>query len=201
MRTVIICGGNVGGYITDYIKHDDFIICADSGYDRAKMFGISPDIIIGDMDSIKETPSVENRIVYPARKDFTDSELVLSYALEHGYDEILMFGMIGTRMDHSLANITLLKQAKAVKAVIIDENNEIYFAENEFTLSGNIGDTVSIVPFEGDISGVTTKGLDYPLDNDTVKCGTTLGVSNVMTDKVCTITIKNGSAFIIRSKD
>lgn len=201
MRAIIICGGNVGEYIKSYIKDEDFVICADSGYDRAKAFGISPNVIIGDMDSIKEAPSSENKIVYPARKDFTDSELVVQYALDNGYDEILMFGMIGTRMDHSLANLTLLKQTKGTRAVIIDANNEIYLAENEFTLSGNVGDTVSIIPFEGDVSGITTEGLDYPLEDGTVKSGTTLGISNVMTAKTCKITIKSGCAFIIRSKD
>ncbi len=201
MRAIIICGGNVSEYIKDYIKKDDFIICADSGYDRAEKFGIEPDVIIGDMDSIAKTPTLENRIVYPMRKDFTDSELVVQYALEHGYDEILMFGMIGTRMDHSLANVALLKQTKGKKAVIIDANNEIYFAEEEFILLGKAGDTVSIIPFEGDAVGVTTEGLDYPLDCGIIKSGTTLGISNVMTGEVCKITIKSGSAFIIRSKD
>lgn len=201
MRAVIICGGNVGEYITDYIKPDDFVICADSGYDRAMKFGIKPDIVIGDMDSVTAVPAEENKIIYPARKDFTDSELAVLYAKEHNYGEILMFGMIGTRMDHSLANITLLKQTRGIKAVIIDANNEIYLLEGEITVSGNVGDTVSIVPFEGDISGVTTSGLDYPLCDGTIKCGTSLGVSNVMTEKNCKITIKNGSAFIIRSKD
>lgn len=201
MRAIIICGGNVESYIKQYIRADDFIICADSGYDRAKEFGIEPDIIIGDMDSIKELPRTENKLVYPSRKDFTDSELVVRYALEHGYDEIIMFGMIGSRMDHTLANIMLLKQTKDIDAVIVDGNNEIYLAENEFVISGEIGDTISIIPFEGNVEGVTTEGLDYPLSDGRIEIGTTLGVSNVMTDKIAKITIKKGSAFIIRSRD
>ena len=123
MRGVIICGGNVGEYIKDYIKPDDYIICADSGYDRAKAFGITPDIVIGDMDSTKEAEIPFEKIVYPVRKDFTDSEIAVNYAIEKGFEEVLMFGMIGTRMDHTLASISLL--SKLQNAVIIDANNEI----------------------------------------------------------------------------
>ena len=199
MRGIIICGGKVGEYIKDYIKPDDFVICADSGYDRAKAFGITPEIVIGDMDSTCEKEIPFEKITYPVRKDFTDSELAVNYAKEKGFDSVLMFGMIGTRMDHSLANISLLSQLD--DAVIIDANNEIYFADGKFTLSGKIGDTISIIPYKEDILVAKSKGLDYPLLNTTIKCGTTLGVSNVMTENECEIEIEKGSAFIIRSRD
>ena len=199
MRGVIICGGNVGEYIKDYILPDDFVICADSGYDRAKEFGITPGIVLGDMDSTRYEDVPEEKIVYPVRKDFTDSELAVEYAKEKGFSEILLFGMIGTRMDHTLANISLLAGLK--NAVIIDANNEIYYAEGKFSLKGRKGDIISIIPFMGDVSGVTTRGLDYPLEKSTVKWGTSLGVSNVMVEDACHIKIEKGAAFIIRSKD
>ena len=199
MRGVIICGGNVGDYIKNYVTTDDFVICADSGYDHAKRFGITPDIVIGDMDSTKFTDIPEEKRVYPVRKDYTDSELAIMYAEESEFDSVLLFGMIGTRMDHSLANIGMISRLE--NAVIIDENNEIYFAENEFSLDGKPGDIISIIPFSGELSGITTKGLDYPLENGTIKCGTSLGVSNVMTEERCHIKIEKGKALIIRSKD
>ncbi|MBQ7986007.1 MAG: thiamine diphosphokinase, partial [Clostridia bacterium] len=112
MRGVIICGGNVGEYIKDYIKPDDFVICADAGYDHAKKFGIKADVVIGDMDSTKFTDIAEEKRIYPKRKDFTDSELAIMYAEEKGFERVLLFGMIGTRMDHSLANIGMLSRLK-----------------------------------------------------------------------------------------
>ena len=199
MRGVIICGGNVGDYIKKHVTSKDFVICADSGYDHAKKFGITPDIVIGDMDSTKFTDISEEKRIYPARKDFTDSELAIMYAEEKGFETVLLFGMIGTRMDHSLANIGMISRLQ--NAVIIDENNEIYFAENEFYLDGNPGDIISIIPFCGDIFGVTTEGLDYPLEKGTIKIGTSLGVSNVMKEERCHIKIEKGKALIIRSKD
>ena len=199
MRAIIICGGDVGEYIKSHIREDDFIICADSGYDRALEFGITPDVVLGDMDSVKSQKYPEDTIIFPARKDFTDSELAVIYAIENGYVEALLFGMIGTRMDHSLANFTLLPRFE--NACIINANNEIYFVKNSITLSGNPGDNISIIPYPGDIWGVTTKGLDYPLCCGKIQAGTTLGISNVMLENECTITISKGSAFVIRSRD
>ena len=199
MRGIIICGGTVGEYIKNYIKPDDFVICADSGYDRAKKFGIRADIVIGDMDSTKYGDISEEKMLYPKRKDFTDSELAIMYAKKKGFESVLLFGMIGTRMDHSLANIGMISRLK--NAVIIDENNEIYFAENEFSLNGKPGDIISIIPFCEDLFGVTTVGLDYPLVDGEIKCGTSLGISNVMTGDNCRIKIEKGKALIIRSKD
>lgn len=199
MRGIIICGGNVGEYIKKYVTADDFVICADSGYDRAVKFGIKPDVVIGDMDSTEYKDFPAEKLVYPERKDFTDSELAVSFAKEKGFREVLMFGMVGTRMDHTLTNISLLSQIE--NSVIIDANNEIYLARGEFSLKGKPGDTVSVIPFGGDISGVTYKGLDYPLENAELKFGTGLGVSNVMTENSCQIKIEKGTALIIRSKD
>ena len=199
MRGIIICGGTVGEYIKNYIKPDDFVICADSGYDHAKKFGIKADIVIGDMDSTKYGDISEEKMLYPKRKDFTDSELAIMYAEKKGFESVLLFGMIGTRMDHSLANIGMISRLK--NAVIIDENNEICFAENEFSLNGKPGDIISIIPFWEDLFGVTTVGLDYPLVDGEIKCGTSLGISNVMTGDNCRIKIEKGKALIIRSKD
>ncbi len=199
MRAVIIAGGDVGDYIKNYIKGDDFVICADSGLDRAEKFGIKPNIVLGDMDSVISKNIGEDAVIYPCRKDFTDSEIAVDYAKEHGFSQFLMFGMIGSRMDHTIANITLLKNLE--NAVIINENNEIYLLRDKIKIEAPIGTTISILPIFGDVSGVTTYGLDYPLTNGSITCGTSLGVSNVMTEAVCEITVEKGMALVIRSKE
>ena len=201
MKAVIFCGGNVDICALRYIDDGDLIVCADSGYDRALALGIVPDIIIGDMDSISADYTENDSIVYPTRKDYTDSELVIDYVIEKGADKIVMFGMIGTRFDHSFANISLLLKCRGRDAVIIDKNNIIQMLFDTVTVGGNVGDTVSILPFSGDLEGVTTTGLEYPLYDSTVRIGTSLGVSNKMTGKVCTISLKKGIALIIRSND
>ncbi|MBE7016413.1 MAG: thiamine diphosphokinase, partial [Ruminococcaceae bacterium] len=182
MRAVVICGGTVGEYILDYVNDTDYVICADSGYDRAAKYGIEPNIVIGDMDSIKSSYVGENVLVFPSKKDFTDSDLALKYAIDAGFCDILMFGMIGTRFDHSFANVSLLLNCKGKNVRIIDSNNIISMVWDEIVIKGAVGDTVSILPFSGDLEGVSTEGLEYSLSDSEVKLGTSLGVSNKMTE-------------------
>lgn len=201
MRAIIICGGNVGEYIGDYLKDGDFVICADSGFDSAKKYGIKPDIIIGDMDSVKSKIESENTRIYPTRKDFTDSELAVFYAKEHGFDSVLMFGMTGTRMDHTMTNISLLKHFYGLDACIIDSNNEIYAVDSEISIKGKKGDVISILPFDENTGEVTSCGLEYPLCGEALKFGEGRGVSNVMTENECRVSVNNGAVLVIRSRD
>ena len=200
MRAVIICGGNAGEYIKKNIQADDFIICADSGFDNAKRYGIAPNIVIGDMDSVKCSIDGENVEIYPTRKDYTDSELAIMYAKDRGYKEIIMLGMTGSRMDHTLTNLLLLKQLDGCNACIVDLNNEIYLVNSQISLKGKKGDLVSIIPFEKDVK-ITVKGLEYPLSGDVLKAGSSRGVSNVMTGENCTVSAEDGPVFVIRSRD
>ncbi len=203
MRAILFAGGNLPsrGKIEEYVNDKDFIICADSGYDHAKKVGVNPDIIIGDMDSVKSTDIDINKIVYPKRKDYTDSELIMEYALEKGYDELIMFGFIGTRMDHTITNISLLLKYSELDAVIVDENNEIRAAGKTNIIKGKRGDIISIIPIGGDLVGISTKNLEYPLENETLYFGEGRGVSNVMEKEICEIEIKSGRGLLIKSKD
>lgn len=201
MRAVIIGSGNIRDY--EYIKskicENDYIICADGGYDHAVKMEISPDILIGDFDSVSELPETSEIIKYPARKDFTDGELAVKYAVEHGFNEVLLLAMTGDRADHTITDILLLTQCKS--GCIADDNNEIYLLRDSVTVSGNKGDTVSIVPVSGDVEGITTQNLEYPLCNETLYFGESRGVSNVMTAEKCIITAKKGMGLVIKVRN
>ena len=198
MRAVIIGNGSITDY--DYIKTkirtDDFIICADGGYNHAARMGVKPNIIIGDFDSATGYESEESVIRYPVRKDFTDGELAVEYAKEQGCDSVVLLAMTGDRADHTITDILLL--AKCENGVLIDDNNEIYIIKSKVEISGNIGDTVSIVPINGDLEGIVTKGLEYALNDETLYFGKSRGVSNVMTADTCEITAKNGMGLAIK---
>lgn len=198
MRAVIIGNGDIKSYdrIKERIRHDDFIICADGGYNHAKKMGIIPDVLIGDFDSAKDFNEVQNRIEYPVRKDFTDGELAVEYAVEHGADSVCLIGMTGDRLDHTLADIMLLDKCK--NSVLIDDNNEIYLLKDKLMIHGKSSQTLSIVPIFSDAEGLCTKGLEYPLNNETLYFASTRGISNVMTEDVCEITIKRGCALVIK---
>lgn len=197
MRAVIIGNGKISSYarLSERIRHDDFVICADGGYIYADNAGIKINLIMGDFDSAPEPDTDTAKLVYPVRKDYTDSEICVKYALEHGYDEILMFGMTGSRMDHTLTNMLLLMQCE--NACIVDDNNEIYLLRGSFCAKNKKGKTLSIIPIGGDINGIATKGLDYPLRNETLYMGESRGNSNVICDDYCEITTRDGIGFVI----
>lgn len=195
MRAVIIGNGTICDY--DYIKSricdNDYIICADGGLKHIKKLGIKPDIAIGDFDS--SAPSGENCKIYPVRKDFTDGELAVNYAIENGYDEILLIAMTGERLDHTLTDIFLLSRKKGMR--LIDDKNEIMAIKDSLELKGYKGKTLSIIPVFGNLEGITTCGLEYPLDNETLYFAQSRGNSNVVTDDECKIEVKSGIGLII----
>lgn len=197
MRAVIIGNGTVSDYakIRSVIREDDFIICADGGYNHAKKAGIKPDLIMGDFDSAVTVESDAEKLVYPVRKDFTDGELCVKYAAEHGFDEVIMLGMTGTRIDHALTNMLLLTQCG--NACIIDDNNEIYLLRDRLYVCGKKGMTLSIIPINGDLCGLNAEGLEYPLKDDTLHFGGSRGNSNIITENSCEITAKSGMGFVI----
>ncbi len=205
MRAVIIGNGEIKDYdyIAGKLRKGDYIVCADGGYRHTAKLGVKPDVLIGDMDSTDGAEYDGEIINLPVRKDFTDSEVCVKYVLLKDFDEILMLGFIGTRLDHTMTNLMLLKQIaeSGKKGRIIDEHNEIFFTSGENTVYGKKGDLVSLIPFGGDLTGISTSGLDYPLENETLFFGESRGVSNVMTSNKCTITVQSGSGLIIKAQD
>ena len=195
MRAVIIGNGTICDY--DYIKSklydDDYIICADGGLKHIEKLGIEPDIAIGDFDSAP--PTAQNCKVYPVRKDFTDGELAVNYAIEKGYEEILLIAMTGERLDHTLTDIFLLSKKKGMR--LIDDKNEIMVVTDNLEITGSEGKTLSIIPVFGNLEGIATTGLEYPLNNETLYFGQSRGNSNVVIADVCTIEVKSGIGLII----
>lgn len=205
MRAVIIGGGKITDieFYRPLIKKNDYIICADSGYDSAVRMGIEPNIVIGDFDSVQADISDTKYIKYPAKKSMTDGEIAVEYAIEHGFDDIVMIGFIGCRIDHTLTNISFLEKIfnAGKNGVIIDEHNEIYFLKDKLSLSGKKGDIISVIPISDVVCGISNDKLEYPLDNENLYYNQSRGVSNVMLENVCTVTVKDGKALVIKSCD
>lgn len=202
MTALIVGNGEVSKAIKDRLPKNPYVICADGGIRHMELLGLEADILIGDMDSSWGEKVPERVIKYPVRKDYTDGELAVDYAIENGFSEIVMIGFIGSRADHTLTNIFLLKRIKehGVSARMIDEHNEIYCADS-LTIEGAAGDIVSIIPIDGDAECVTAEGLEYPLAGETLYFGAGRGVSNAMTGTKCRVTIGRGTALIIKSRD
>ena len=203
MRAIIIGGGNCNRNLKEYILPADFITCADSGYDSAKALGIVPDLVIGDMDSIiSVVESGPEIITAPVQKDETDSMLCVDILAERGYNEILLFGALGGRPDHSFANISLLLYAakKGINLEIVHENSHMFIIDSTAEISGKKGDTFSLFAIGGDANGITATGLFYPLDNETLYADNPRGVSNEFTQNKVTVSVKNGYLLAIHIK-
>lgn len=211
MKCLIVSNGNIENYnfYKKIIIEADLIICADGGAKHLVNMGAIPHIVIGDLDSIDE----KNRklfvskkvkfLKFPVDKDATDTELATDFALSKNPSEIIYIGTIGSRMDHTLANIALLKKLleKDVFARIINENNEIYLIDKEIELYGNNGDFISILPLTEKVTGITLKGLKFPLHNAEIRLGSSLGISNSFVDKKATIKIQSGQLLVIKARD
>jgi thiamine pyrophosphokinase len=161
----------------------------DGGGKYCIILGVEPSIIIGDLDSIHpdELPAYRAKgielIQYPARKDETDLELALHYALNRGIEDIVILGGLGARWDMSIANILLLAHPgfEQLNIRLIDGSQELMLMRHgaKLTLPAVKGDTVSLIPLAGDALGITTHGLEYPLNDGDLRFGTSRGVSNV----------------------
>jgi len=210
LRAVIFANGLLANPAAEAarLRPDDWIIAADGGTRHALAAGVTPHVLIGDLDSVSpegrarlESAGAEVR-VYPSRKDETDLELALRHAVARAcpagdVDEILVLGALGGRWDQTLANVLLLAEPafRACPVRLYDDRQSLFLAPSTFT--GAPGDTVSLVPLRGDAHGVTTHGLEYPLANGTLRLGSTLGISNVMTAAEATVTVREGLVLIV----
>lgn len=185
----------------------DLLLCADGGTLYALEWGLVPDIVIGDMDSLDathlgrlETAGVR-LIRHPARKDETDLELALNEAIRRGATEITILGALGGRIDQTLANIFLLSWSRlnGITVQIVEGTETLYLTRNSVTIHGEKGDIVSLLPLSPEVAGITTTGLEYPLHGESLYLGPSRGVSNVMTDVETTINVRDGLLLVIHN--
>lgn len=210
MKAVVICNGSITDYeyMKKYLREARLLICADGGARHARAFGVRPDVLLGDFDSISEEVLKAYRaegietVTFPSEKDMTDTELAAEYAVSRGCTEITFLAAIGTRMDHSLANIFLLKKLleKGITGVIADEHNEITLIKDEIRLEREDA-RITLLPLSQRVNGVNTEGLYYTLKDAMLEMGTTWGVSNEFAADKASVTIKDGLLLIMKSRD
>lgn len=186
-------------------QQGDTIICADGGYEKLMEIGLSPDLIIGDMDSIS-CPIPEHIPFYPlpVEKDDTDTLAALKKAIELGYRDIVLIGGLGGRLDHTVANLHCLSYSlfAGVRMEIRDDQNRVFmFAPSEICIPGDRDSYLSLFSYTEACRGVTTKGLYYPLANATLTHSYPLGVSNLFTEEEAIISFTSGKLLVILSRD
>ncbi len=206
----IVSGGRIGD--RDFFREKIFgmenclIICCDGGVRHLQQTGIKPDVILGDMDSIDpvqlESYSRQDVkiIKYPASKDFTDTELALDYAINLKPEAIYIWGALGGRLDHTLANVFLLEKTKdlPIKTYLIDEYCEVFLLSGDLIINESAGQTVSLIALSPQVEGITLRGFQYLLDDAILRMGESRAVSNIINDDEAKISLRSGSLLVIR---
>jgi thiamine pyrophosphokinase len=210
LRIIIFANGalNDEGQIEEIIRPDDVILAADGGVLHCLRLNLVPEEVVGDFDSLEkeDIAKLEAQGValyrHPRRKDETDLKLALDRAMEREPDSILIFGGLGERWDMSLSNLLLLTQSdfSAPRVQFIHEGQTLSLlqAGQTLNLEGERGDTISLIPLCGDASGITTRGLEYPLDDGTLHFGSSRGVSNVIQAESARIELKEGLLLVVQ---
>ncbi len=207
MKCVILANGDYGN-IDSYkwlLKEADIILCADGGANYAYKMGITPAYIVGDMDSIHppvvdyyKEQGVEFRR-YPQRKDFTDTQLILALAEELNASEIVFLGSLGKRLDHTLSNLYCGGELalKGKKVWHYTANYAAYLVNKGITISGQVGDIVSVLALTDEAQGVYEEGFEYPLKNVILKKWNPYAISNVLAENEGIIKVREGLLLVI----
>lgn len=219
-RVVIISGGRIeDAFLEDYIHsiEYDILIVADKGLEIVKRHELSVDYVVGDFDSvdkrlleefISNTSSRDSHPVlkeFPPEKDDTDTQLAIETAIELGASDIVLLGATGTRLDHVLANVGLLRipLERNIAATIVDANNKLYLIQKAHSIirERQYGTYISLLPFTDEVNGVTLTGFKYPLQKACLTKGNSLGISNELVDGTGSITLEEGVLLVVESKD
>ncbi len=212
MKALILVNGEL--YKPDVLRSRihaeafDLVFGADGGARYAYTLNVALDTIIGDLDSLSalEQQGISNTefVSYPSEKDETDLELALLYAEEQGINQIVMVGVMGGRMDMTIANILLITRARLsscrIKVWHGEQTGWIIKPPGE-DISGRPGDTVSLIPLGGDASGITTKGLKYSLKDEKLTFGPARGIGNLLEKPFAHIKLSEGLLLAVHTPD
>ena len=211
MKALIISSGDIKNYklLKSTVEENDYIVCADGGVNHLLKIDKLPNVVLGDLDSIEEKSLkilVEEEILiekFPIMKDETDTELCINYLLEKGFKDITLIGVTGTRLDHTLGNIFLLKKIYKTgsNGLIVNENNRIFYTEDIIRIKKIKNRFVSLILINESGIVVSLDGFLYPLKKESLEFASTRGISNEIIEEYGSIKIWKGGALVIESKD
>ena len=206
MKTcLIISGGEFAKLSPEYLKAD-YVIACDKGLDHAGKYGIEPDIVIGDYDSVspENLDKIKNgevkSIRYPKEKDDTDTMIAMKHALSLGFKEIRMVCVFGKRMDHAIANIQTAHYGaeKGARVYMYDEKTEvIVFSSGVLNITKREGRNLSVFSLTDFCRGVTVKGTRYELEGGDLTNSFPLGQSNEFVEDHAKISLETGVIMVV----
>ncbi len=183
----------------------DLLIAADGGGNPLFEAGLLPHLVVGDLDSLQPA-ALEHDIAagaeilrYPAEKDETDLELGLLLAVQRGAVSIDIWGAMSGRWDHTLSTVMLLAlpELRGCTVRVRDATQTMMLITDAAEITGQAGDTVSLLPSGGAAHGVTTRGLHYALHEATLSAERSRGVSNVLDESPAHVQVRTGALLCI----
>lgn len=191
--------------LAEYWQHTDIRICADGAAATCLSYKLTPDLIIGDMDSLDEDARsrfLSTQIIHLADQNTTDGEKAIQYCIDQGYQKVDLFGAQGKRVDHGLYNLGLLRkyhgQVDEMRMVSDDEIS--FLTTGKQTLSGHPGSRISLLPVFGKAEQVSARGLEYPIENQAMELGGFSSVSNTFSQSQAQVTIGSGLLLVVMER-
>lgn len=193
----IVGAGEMGGARID-VRPGDYLIAADAGYSEVLAQGLTPDLAVGDFDSLGSVPEGVEVVQHPVMKDDTDMMLAIKLGFERGFARFFIYGALGGRLDHTLANIQALIYIanRGGQGWIIGDAclTAIHDGEARFKAAAN--GVISVFCLGEPAKGVTLEGLLYPLSDYTMVSDVALGVSNEFTGQSARVAVSDGTLVI-----
>lgn len=205
MQALIVCNGFLPSrkMLEDESKHADFIIGADGGGNILLAFNITPNVVIGDMDSFIKPADLDIETILDPDQETNDLEKALNYAVKEGIKKCTVLGAFGNRLDHSLKNLSVMLQFhhQFDDLIFKDEYQKVFLVDSKFEMDVKPGTIISLFPITGEANGIKTSGLEYALNGESLKNGVRDGTSNIaVADHFC-IEVKEGALVVFVELD
>lgn len=202
-RCVIFGSGETAGAPYAPLPND-YLIAADGGYSAIRERGLSPDLVVGDFDSLGYRPEGDNVIALPCEKDDPDLILAIQLGLERGYGEFWLYGAAGSRFDHAYANLLALRYLAehGANGRIITPNSELFILRSgRASFDADERGKISIFSLSERSCGVTLTGLKYRLTDRTLESGDWIGLSNEFIGEPSAIEVREGTLLVVKNAE
>ena len=202
-RCVIVGGAGIGNYerIRRSLRPDDFFVYCDGGLNHQEALGAEPDLIVGDFDSHARPETETETIALPREKDDTDTVYAAREAVRRGFEEFLLLGVAGGRIDHTLGNLSLLLwlDGQGKKASALDDYSVLEIVSEEPARVEDSFAYFSLLNISGAARGISITGAKYPLRDGEIRCDYQYGISNeVLPGQTARVTVREGRLLLVK---